>query len=47
VTWTGIRKKTASVSYTVSGVGPLAYDAGANQDADGDSDGTTVAVGKP
>ena len=45
MTRAGVRKKDSSVSYTVSSVGPLAYDAGANHDADGD--GTTVAVSKP
>ena len=45
MTRAGVRKKDSSVSYTVSSVGPLTYDAGANHDADGD--GTTVAVSKP
>jgi thermitase len=45
MTRAGVRKKDSSVSYTVSSVGPLAYDAGSNHDADGD--GTTVGVSKP
>ncbi len=46
---TGIRKGTKSVSFTVTGVTMtgVSYDATANHDPDGDSNGTTITVRKP
>jgi thermitase len=46
VAYSGMRKRTGSVQYTVNAVVGIAYDA-ANHDPDGDSDGTTIEVAKP
>ena len=45
----GIRENISSVSFTVSNVthDTLSYDAGANTDPDGDSNGTTITVSAP
>ena len=45
----GLRKKQATVTFTVSGISAdgLHYDPAANGDPDGDSDGTTIVVSKP
>ncbi|NIP60012.1 MAG: hypothetical protein GWM92_16960, partial [Gemmatimonadetes bacterium] len=44
-----IRKRVKSVSFTVTTVSKSGevYDANANHDPDGDSDGTTITVNKP
>jgi hypothetical protein len=42
-----LRKKVATVTYRVTGIAGFAYDPGANQDPDGDSDGTSLTIGKP
>jgi PKD repeat protein len=49
VSKSGIPKKTGSVTFTVVNVtGPgLTYDAAANHDPDGDSNGTSIAVSRP
>ncbi|MDX1665531.1 MAG: Ig-like domain-containing protein [Candidatus Promineifilaceae bacterium] len=49
VSLSGIYKRTSSVTFTVDGVthAALTYDATANSDPDGDSDGTTITVYKP
>ncbi len=49
VSASGIRKRDKSVVWTVTDVvhPTLAYDAGANTDPDGDSNGTTITVLKP
>lgn len=46
---TGSIRESGTVTFTVTGVThpSLSYGAGMNTDADGDSDGTTVAVGPP
>jgi subtilisin family serine protease len=49
VSKTSIPKRVGSVSYTVTGVShaSLSYNATANTDPDGDSNGTTISVAKP
>ncbi len=49
ITLSSINKNTDSVTFTVDSVSAsgYAYDAGANHDPDGDSDGTSIVVGKP
>lgn len=49
VTKSGIRKKNSSVTFTVTNVshGTLNYNAAANSDPDGDSNGTSINVAKP
>ena len=49
LTKTNIKGNVAVVSFTVDTVGHASntYDAGANHDPDGDSNGTTVSVPKP
>ena len=49
VSVSGIRKRTGSVTFTVDNVShsTLTYDATANHDPDGDSNGTTITVNKP
>ena len=47
VSYAGVRKKTGSVQYGVSGIANFAYDGAANHDPDADSDGTTINVSKP
>lgn len=45
----GVRKNVNSVTFTVTSVAhnTLSYDASANVDPDGDSNGTTITIGKP
>ncbi len=43
IAWSGVRKKESSISYTVTGVGPLAHDAGDDHAASGN----TVVIAKP
>lgn len=45
----GLRKRQSSVTFTVTGISleGFTYDASANSDPDGDSDGTTLVVAKP
>lgn len=45
----GIHKRNASVTFSVADVthGTLTYDAAANHDPDGDSNGTSISVAKP
>ncbi len=49
VTSPQVKKKIGSVTFTVTGVthSSLNYSSGANNDPDGDSDGTTITVLKP
>ncbi len=49
VTVSGIPKRSGTVTFTISDVAhsSLTYDAAANHDPDGDSDGTSITVAKP
>jgi len=49
VSKTSIPKRVGGVSYAVTGVShaSLSYNATANTDPDGDSNGTTISVAKP
>ena len=49
ITLTGIRRNSSSITFSVDGVtlGGFVYDAGANHDPDGDSDGTSIVIARP